>query len=222
MKTIERQIIQKQDELITELTIEALSIRSSEDEKRLRRELATLKSELSEPEKESGGKLNKTAEEIFKDICKQCNIRNVSDRFKSIMILAMEDYASQFQEQPITDEINEKTLISLIRFAQEGHIYTRGDYGLKAYVFENGIDKDLLQAFKKRYPKCKWIKSLKQKAQPGDEEIEAYVISKYPIIELEDKEGNKMDANSYFRECLIRELKVMRDGLIPAKDKLKL
>jgi uncharacterized protein with PIN domain len=52
MKTIERQIIQKQDELITELTIEALSIRSSEDEKRLRRELATLKSELSEPEKD--------------------------------------------------------------------------------------------------------------------------------------------------------------------------
>jgi hypothetical protein len=85
-------------------------------------------------------------------------------------------YYSQFASQQASlpsDKINEATLIRLIRFAQEGHIYTRGDFGSKAFTFKNGEPEDVLITFKKKHPKIKWIKSSSQRAIvfPSDEDI---------------------------------------------------
>lgn len=78
-------------------------------------------------------------------------------------IASLKAEQSQKGDEPTlpSDEVvlNESILIRLIRFAQEGHIYTRGDYGSKAFTFENGEDEVLLNAFKKKYPKAKWFKS---------------------------------------------------------------
>lgn len=50
-------------------------------------------------------------------------------------------------------------------------------------------------------------------AKPSDEQIENYVLSNYPIMMLGQGE-DQIDANEHFRECLIKELKALRDGKI--------
>lgn len=48
----------------------------------------------------------KTAEDILTGVLNECNIHDVSDRFKSIMILAMEEYASQRELPSVNTTLN--------------------------------------------------------------------------------------------------------------------
>ena len=60
--------------------------------------------------------------------------------------------------------------------------------------------------------------NLQEKGEPtkdiiNDDVIEKYVLKNYPV-QIIGTGINKIDVNSYFRECLIKELKAMRDGTI--------
>jgi hypothetical protein len=103
MKTLQEQIDEKTDEIIEFLWQLIPDIPEGFHERlmKLRKELSALKSQLSEPEKEL--KLNKTAEEYFKSRLQKPNRDNNYVISADLLHEYMKDFASQFQEQPITD-----------------------------------------------------------------------------------------------------------------------
>ena len=108
---------------------------------------------FEEAEKKSGGKLNKTAKEYF---MRKCNITELDDLYTlhySELFQWMEDYASEFQEQPITDEMIRKHLL--------------GKY--PPFVIKDCEDVNM--GFRDAaFDEIKWALSLKaQKAQPSDD-----------------------------------------------------
>jgi hypothetical protein len=156
-----------------------------------------LASELSEPEKES--KLNKGAKEYF---MRKCNITELDDLYTlhySELFQWMQDYASQFQEQPINqtvaynvglqdygqeqsakDYLNEcieraTPNLSKIKDVDKELTEIRGEQPITDGEIEKEMDRRGIIAPWDRMngrTMAKWALSLKQKAQPGDEKEE--------------------------------------------------
>lgn len=80
-------------------------------------------------------------------------------------------------------------------------IITDENYPLVKFVSVVTAMKEYINQFKSKQRKM------------TDKKIEKYVLQNYPVIMI----NNSFDANSYFRECLIRELKAMRDSKIKTK-----
>jgi hypothetical protein len=244
METIERQIIDKQDELIAIYVPNLLKLCHSDYIRTVEidEEIADLKSQLSEPEKVSG-KLNKTAEDLKMEFHHETgdpwlNSQNEPDIDYVAWLENKILNASQFQEQPITSELNDiiKCILVYDKTAtddEKGRYFEviREDLSklklTEQPITDEMIEKESFQVYPDSYNMrtahkrgAKWALSLKaQKAQPGDEDIEKWIECQFLPTEFDDRYNLSEVAKSFVKDGMRIALKAMREGLIPVSGK---